>query len=312
MLVSSEHHKAFWVNSGVRPEQITVTGQPRFDIYAQRERSPAPPREVPTVLFLTYDENAYLPIIDRTGLAPWRRMRDETEAVLLDVARGGTARVLFKAHPQPAEDQTEHLAELAGNPGVEILDPRGDVRHYILDSDIVVGFQTTALLESLAAGKHTVYTWWTNEVERYEGDLIPFHRERGALVVAESPRQLQDAIEQGVSAAPQDARALVTRYLGPIDGKAAERSWNELERLVATADPAQVPGRRQRVAAALTSGGAAAAWTVATGLAPVSYSGYRLLRRARGGTVLARSDFEEQLALRRRGAVQRLIAASTR
>lgn len=312
MLVSSEHHKAFWVNSGVRPEQITVTGQPRFDIYAQRGQSPVRSGEMPTVLFLTYDENAYLPIIDRTGLAPWRRMRDETEAALVDVARRGTARVFFKAHPQPAEDQTEHLAELAGKPGVEILDPRGDVRHYILDADVVVGFQTTALLESLAAGKPTVYTWWTNEVEHYEGDLIPFHREREALVVAESPRQLQDAIEQGVSPAPQDARALVTRYLGPIDGKAAERSWNELERLVAVAEPARVPARGLRAAAALASVIAAATWTAATVLTPLSYFGYRLLRRARGGTVLARPDFEEQLALRRGRAVQRLIAASTR
>ena len=186
------------------------------------------------------------------------------------------------------------------------------MRHYILDADVVVGFQTTALLESLAAGKPTVYTWWTNEVEHYEGDLIPFHREREALVVAESPRQLQDAIEQGVSPAPQDARALVTRYLGPIDGKAAERSWNELERLVAVAEPARVPARGLRAAAALASGIAAATWTAATVLTPLSYFGYRLLRRARGGTVLARPDFEEQLALRRGRAVQRLIAASTR
>ena len=149
-------------------------------------------------------------------------------------------------------------------------------------------------------------------MERYERDLIPFHRERGALVVAESPRQLQDAIEQGVSPAPQDARALVTRYLGPIDGKAAERSWNELERLVATAEPAPMPGRGLRAAAALAAGIAAATWTAATFLTPLSYSGYRLLRQARGGTVLARSDFEAQLARRRGRAVQRLMAASTR
>jgi hypothetical protein len=312
MLVSSEHHRDFWVNSGVRPDQITVTGQPRFDIYARRQREPRRSGgDGSTVLFLTYDSNAYLPVIDRTGLEPWRRLRAETEAVLLELAREGIATVQVKAHPQPAEDQTEHLEELGREPGVEILDPRGDVRHYILDADIVVGFQTTALLEALAAGRPSVYTWWTDEVARYEADLIPFHREKDALVVAESPSGLRRAFEASIGAGTnREASELVTRYLGPIDGRAAERCWDEIERLVRAAPRTTATPRRLR--AAVSAAAAAAAWTLASGLLPISYRGYRLMRRSRGGPVLARRAFRDQLQARRRGAVQRLIASSTR
>ena len=34
MTVCSERHKEFWVRAGGDPERITVTGQPRFDVYA--------------------------------------------------------------------------------------------------------------------------------------------------------------------------------------------------------------------------------------------------------------------------------------
>lgn len=312
MLVSSEHHRDFWVNSGVEPHRITVTGQPRFDIYARREGHDRL-SDRPSVLFLTYDVNAYLPVIDRTGLEPWRTLRTETEAVLLELAREGIVEVFVKAHPQPAEDQRAHLAELAHEPDVRILDPRGDVRHYILGADAVVGFQTTALLESLAARRPTIYTSWTDEVERYEADLIPFHREGNALVVADSPAALREAIERSASghADPSAATgdALVTQYLGPVDGQAAKRSWEQLERLVPGA-----PQRRSRPrpTAAVSAAGAAAVWTVARALSPVSYAAYQLLKRARGVPSLSRDAFIDQLEARRRVAVERLIAASTR
>jgi hypothetical protein len=313
MLVSSAHHREFWVNSGVEAHRITVTGQPRFDIYARREGGERL-SDRPSVLFLTYDVNAYLPVIDRTGLEPWRTLRSETEAVLLELGREGIAEVFVKAHPQPAEDQNAHLAELAREPGVEILDPRGDVRRYILGADVVVGFQTTALLESLAAQRPTIYTWWTDDVERYKADLIPFHREDQALNVARSPSALREAIQlivgSGTNVAAATADELVTRYLGPIDGRAAERSWEQLERIVDAAPHPKSLGRRP--AAAASAAASAAAWTLAKGLAPVSYAGYRLLKRARRGPALERAAFRSALEARRRGAVQRLIAASTR
>ena len=196
MLVSSPNHRQFWLNGGVDPDIVTVTGQPRFDLYARPERwrswadMGVELSDKPTVLFLTYDANVYLPIIDRTGMAPWAQLREETESVFLDIARRGLANVLVKSHPQPGEDQSAHLAELAETPGVVHLDPQGDVRHYIASSDVVVGFQTTALMEALAAGRHVIYTWWTDPTREYEGDLIPFHKEPEALEVAHSPAEL--------------------------------------------------------------------------------------------------------------------------
>jgi hypothetical protein len=328
MLVSSEHHRQFWINAGVASDSVTVTGQPRFDIYARPDRRRswnALGIEVPnkpTVLFLTYDSNAYLPIIDRSGLHPWLELRSDTESVLLEIARRGEATILVKSHPQPAEDQTAHLAALAQHPGVSVLPARGDVRDYILNADVVVGFQTTALLEALTAGRPTIYTWWTDPVKQHEDELIPFHRESEALAVADSPAELRRLLEHHLQRGEPpsgDSREMVTRYLGPIDGHAAERCWLQLEGIRAATQltPAgrrlRSRGRSLRLPTAFSSAAAAGAWSVATALAPLSYSAYRFLSRvASRPAPIGAEAFHRELQLRRQSAIDRLVAASTR
>jgi hypothetical protein len=324
MLVSSANHATFWINGGVEPSIVDVTGQPRFDIYA------TPPVEsrtatVPTVLFLTYDVNAYMPVIDRTGMAPWQELRDQTEAVLLDVAGQQRARVLIKGHPQPAEDQTAHLAELGRHQGIEIADPQADVRHLIRNADAVVGFQTTALLESLAAGRPTIYTWWSAAAESYADDLIPFHRETDALDVATSPADLRAVIERALGDADRSqervaaARTLVETYIGPVDGDASARCWTIMARLATAA--AGVPNaerarllarwRRRRWRHLSRAAGEKAIWTAGSSVAGPGYGVYRRVRERIGnGAALDEQAFRRELAERRRMAGERLEAST--
>ena len=323
MLVSSEHHKRFWVNAATDPQIIAVTGQPRFDVYRGAGAPPAwaglgvDVGDRPAVLFLTYDVNAYLPVIDRTGLAPWQRLRDETEATLVELARSGRATVLVKAHPQPAEDQTAHLAELAREPGVIVLDPLGDVRDYLLACDAVVGFQSTALFEALAAGKPVVYTWWTDAVAGMGADLIPFHEHGDALTVARAPAELRAALDAALAgaAAPPASQRLVEEYMGPIGGAGA-RCWTHLLALIASASavgerraqllartPAQRARAQVRAAAELTGWRAAAA-------APAAVHGLlRLAGRLRGRPVPTVAAVTRELDARRRSAAAAWLAA---
>lgn len=330
MLVSSANHRQFWLNGGVDPDIVTVTGQPRFDIYARPERwrgwgeMGVELDDKPAVLFLTYDLNVYLPIIDRTGLSPWAQLRDETEQVLLDIARRGVANVLLKGHPQPGEDQSAHLDRLTETPGVFKLDSQGDVRHYIASSDVVVSFQTTALMEALAAGRHVIYTWWTEPTGQYKEDLIPFHEETEALDIARSPAELGETIEWrlGEPTSPgfrnEAARELVERFLGPIDGFAGERCWAEAEAVVARtgANPARERLTRRRrllkLPMAIAAAGSAAVWGATWALGPLGYPAYRLL-----GVLRRQSDplsprvFRRELRAHRRRARERLVAAAS-
>jgi hypothetical protein len=230
MTVCSERHREFWLRTGAPPERVVVTGQPRFDFYAQ------PPAGAggadPTVLFLSYLVDAYHP---NEGEPAWERLHRETELGLWELARRGW-RVQIKPHPQqPFDAERRRLAAAAGDlrDRVELVDPGADIRPLITGADVVVGFQTTALIEAVAAGRPAAYTGWSEDALAVHEALIPFPEWTGIVENLTAHEQLADTVERirgRRRSATEDelARQVVEEHLGPIDGHACERTLGEL------------------------------------------------------------------------------------
>jgi glycosyltransferase involved in cell wall biosynthesis len=240
MTVCSERHREFWLRAGAAPERVTVTGQPRFDFYAHPERWPASRAdEPPTVLFFSYHVDAYHP--SEGAQAPvWRELHRQTERGLYELAARGW-RVLVKPHPQQsvAGVRRRLRRELPASirSRVQLVSPQADARELIMRAAVVVGFQTTALLEAMLAGKPVVYTGWDEEAHRVASALIPFDRwQRGIDVVrdaAELAATIEAAHRRPVDPATMDfRRAVVAEQLGPVDGRAAERTLTVLRGVV--------------------------------------------------------------------------------
>lgn len=230
MTVCSERHKRFWVRAGAAAERIVVTGQPRFDFYSRLRDAPtraggAPGREEqasagkPSALFLSYAVDAYHPS-EGGGEATWGELRRQTEEGLRELVRRGW-RVLVKPHPQQPLD--------GSGGGMIELDPQADVRPLIAAADVVVGFQSTAMLEAMLAGRPVLYTAWDGAAQGLDDQLIPFHRWEREIAVVRRAADLPDAaVAARASTCPPDVlrrrREIAERYLGPLDGFAAERT----------------------------------------------------------------------------------------
>ena len=245
MTTGSQKSRDFWVASGANRERVSVVGQPRFDYYRRSERWPArPDGEKPTLLFLSYDLDAY---DEERGLGgahrPWQRIHLETEDVLKEIAAGGRTRVLVKPHPQQSAEALAAIARrLEHVPGLKLLHGGADTRDLVVTSDVIVGFQTTALAEAMAAGKRVIYTFWTEAVEQAKHLLLPFHELAACIDVATSPEDLRRRLASPPDGGPTEAQmrermAFVEEYLGPIDGHASERVWRVLEERVAATPP---------------------------------------------------------------------------
>jgi hypothetical protein len=247
MLVCSAHQKQFWLNAGADGNKIVVTGQPRFDFYSRPDLwqtiekiGIAVPASRPSILFFSYDLGAYSP---NGVVAPtWTQLRTETEEVLIGLAQQGCYNIIIKPHPQqqgiPA--YRDYLRALAGNQWdktVQLLPGDGDARQLIVNANVVVGFQTTALFEALAAGKHVVYTFWSTPAHEFVADLLPFHEMEGALTVACSPSDLRRLLlsmsESQLDVQLPKRQSEVVKQLGPLDGHAAERCLKLIEEYVA-------------------------------------------------------------------------------
>tara|TARA_R110002095_G_scaffold203663_1_gene185749 strand:- start:1260 stop:2597 length:1338 start_codon:yes stop_codon:yes gene_type:complete len=238
MTINSERHKSFWVSTGADPESITVTGQPRFDDHvrvSEAERRPGPPR----ILFLSYVSTAYLPIT--SDLKSWSQLHTESLEVLAEAARTG-AEVVVKPHPQQDEVALQEVRDARARLGdcdgsFELVGGRLDTRKLIHDADVVVGFQTTALYEAVIAGKPVIYTNWTVPPD-VEPRLLDYEGFGEALVTVRTPQAFRDAlvgrldaIRAGTPPPAMDpgAKQHAEFQLGPLDGKACERTWHVLE-----------------------------------------------------------------------------------
>ena len=222
MTVCSERHKQFWIRAGIDPELVAVTGQPRFDLYAlsvERKMSGKP-----RLLYLTYDDVAYLPTED--GLifdGTWRDLRLETERILSEFSDVYEIRV--KQHPQQV------IGDTALNAAVVEVDRFADTRHLILDSDLVVGFQTTALYEAVVCGKPVVYPAWGSTFDVVKRTLCRFEEIPGMINWATSEDHFRGILGAGLNGLSRSSKegleeALI--HLGPIDGQASERTLKYL------------------------------------------------------------------------------------
>ena len=230
MTVCSERHKRFWVRAGADAARIDVTGQPRFDFYCHPQRWPRR-RPEPTVLFFSYLLDAYHPT-EGDAAPVWDRLHRETEAGLWELAREGW-QVVIKPHPQQpvAELEARLRRELGPELAQRVRLAGGgeDARRLIVTSDVVVGFQSTALIESMAAGVPVIYTGWDSQAGALRERLIAFHEWDGALTVVREAGALAGAVRharQHPSVAGGAARraAILDEELGPIDGQAAARA----------------------------------------------------------------------------------------
>ena len=176
MTVCSPRQREFWIRAGTDPGLIEVTGQPRFDMYASS--SPVTTSRRPKVLYMTYKLDAYVPGVGRgMGLRTWESLRTETEAALIELARSGGCNVVVKVHPQQDyRAEAARLSALAGpawNRSLRIAVQDTDTRELITATDIVVGFQTTALYEAVAARKRVIYAAWATSTSTIETGSSP-------------------------------------------------------------------------------------------------------------------------------------------
>lgn len=239
MAVCSERHREFAIRCGAIPETVSVTGQPRFDVYARAREIGPPGGRPPRLLYLSFDDLAYLPAdAERTGLGTWRPLRHEVEGVLARLAEAGTWHVVAKTHPQQLA-----LDDRLG-PSVERA-PRGaDTRRLIMDADAVLGFQTTALFEAAVAGRPILYAGWGPVYDEMLSLLIPFHEHPELLTRVASADELRARLEAGdptlLPVPGPSAQALAEEHLGPVDGHATERVL-EIVRAYSGAGPERPP-----------------------------------------------------------------------
>ncbi len=250
LLVWSERQRQFWIRAGAPEGRIAIVGQPRSDFFFNRARwisKGALGLEAARrmVLFFTFDVDAYINIypaeeVQREGLT-WEPLRDEAHQVLVAFARTHPdLDIVVKAHPQQADIAAVREAFAGAKLGnIKVMDGAGISNHLIVNADLIVGFQTTALIEAMLTDKPVIYTQWGPTEAKLRHDLIPFDACDG-LEHARSAEHLVQLLEawsagRPIRGAPAARRKFTDEYLH-ADGMVANRLKQALMRIYEASD----------------------------------------------------------------------------
>jgi len=243
--VWSESQREFWKTIGVAEQRITVAGQPRSDLFFSEHRHDVDayfPKVQPLVSVFSLDDAAYLPreALDR-GIS-WMRLKRQTLDVVDRLAEAyPNQNFLVKAHPQQRD--LDELRARYSRDNLVVVGGAAIANELIQRSDLIIGFQTTALIEAMMLDRPVIYTAWDEDYRDCLMDaLLPLHRARG-IVVAHSLADFEAICRRVLSgdrsdfacsdAEVQERHAFVNRYFHQPDGHVCERIWADLVRFIA-------------------------------------------------------------------------------
>jgi len=232
--VYNADERASIVASGLAASaDVAVVGCPRMDVL-HRQRTDRDLRErsedAPVILFaIDVHAGTWTPYDDRqeVGAPVWTELARATEVAFLASARRHPERkFVLKAKIGREQQQLGRLP--AGVPtNVEII-AGGIGTDLIRHAGVVIGFNSTVLLEAIASGVPTLMPRFAEAsepgAERWIFDL------GGAVTAVADPERLADAIDAALAEGPTrelspEAVAALERYVGNADGGAGARAW---------------------------------------------------------------------------------------
>jgi hypothetical protein len=230
-------HREVWERAGLSPPLVRVVGMPRSDFFFHPQRHARPeslglPAGKKLVTFFTYEGNVYL-TSDSKGRPigkPWLGMRQSTHQALIALARQRPdVHGVVKCHPQ-SQEIDEIRAELAEAPAnLTVMLGASTASNLIVNSAVVIGFQTTAMIETMLTSTPIIYTGWAEEHDRYLDWLIPLPQS-GACFLPGSGEELFDLTSRlldGRTTVPESMlrsrQAFAARYFHDARGVTTER-----------------------------------------------------------------------------------------
>ena len=238
-IVWSENKRDFWINTGVKKEEIEIVGQLRSDLLKTLKKKKlnlfTDEKNKPLIVFFTYMLDAYIPKkFYHEEHFSWKELRNESHDILKKIAiKYENINFVIKCHPQQLDIESIKR-EFQSFKNVKVLAGASISNQLLMNADLVLGFQTTALIEAVALEKPTIYTFFSKSVEKFQDGILPFH-EYDAFRVARSKEELNAMIEDFIEKDfknemnKESRERLLKKYLNNPDGNVGKRVLRFLE-----------------------------------------------------------------------------------
>lgn len=244
MTTSNPIHYNYWQEINQSEDSLALTGDLKSDIWKNRSRCrgrseihPSLHEEQTLLLYFAFGPKSYI----NRSLFPdmdddWSVLRQAHFEVLHQIATEYPDSVQIVIKSGHTDDFTS--ADIPDCENVLELDNQYSALELIINSDIIVGFQTTAMIESMFTESPIIYPAWGDLHDSVVDELIPLHETRGishASSQTEFEELLRSHLESPSStlgdetmAAREEFRSEYYYHVGSV----ADRTYAALEELV--------------------------------------------------------------------------------
>lgn len=248
IFVWSERQRQYWSMAGAPEEQITVVGQPRTDLLHSENRDEVQSffaRRQPLITLFSYmtDVHIFPELFPETAHLKgnaWQVMKTETHDFLASMAEAYPHyNFVFKAHPQ--QPDLRELRQKYDRDNLRVLGGASVAAELIKRSELIIGFQTTALIEAMFMGRRIVYTCWDPHYTELIPHCLPIHEARGivvartAAVFGDTVRRFLEGDTSAFDFSSDDLAArdsFVDQYFYRPDGRVSQRFFDEIGKML--------------------------------------------------------------------------------
>lgn len=246
ILVWSNRQKKFWELAGAESNQIRVVGQQRSDFWFSKEDweniqeiIPDINPDYPIVLFFSFMKSAYIaPQLYYKGEVSWDELFYDTHKSIIELAQNNEdINFIIKTHPQQKFNDKKIIQYINSLENIFLEKGAKISNHLIVNSDVVAGFLTTALIESMVCGKPIVYPFWGDVKEKWSENVIPFHKSK-ALYITKNKEDFKNNIMYALrnpeipKKQEKNRRNFINEFFNKCNGKSSLRTIRAINEII--------------------------------------------------------------------------------
>lgn len=250
IIVHNNVSKKMFVESGfANPDIVSINGVLRMDDFIKKiknKKETGKHRKRVTLFYFNYD-NSNEGFSTEFGYSPPGvpyELYKDTNLALINLAKmHPDIDVVIK--PKPKDYESGHFQKLIKEEGVDLaviknysIEPNANVHNLILGSDVIIGLQSTAILESAIAGKVIIMPYYEKFRKSEWSDRFGYRNYLGLFKVASDSKELLHLIHESFSrrVIPDDVQRkrndLFEEYISSLNGNAANLYLDTIKKVM--------------------------------------------------------------------------------
>jgi len=257
LTTQSYMHKDLFVRAGFPEDKIIVNGSIQSDYWKKRvlwkNLEQIDKRLNPNlikILFFAFGERTYMNFYYENEIRTWSLLSKDLNDVFLEILERfeGQIQIIYKFSDKLIRDKSNDF-ERFKQKSQKFIDNEyllligGSTFSYDLmrNSDIIVGFQTSGMIEAMNTDRPILYTAWGDLYDSIKETLLPINT-KGCVIECSSKKdfynKISDCINDRLSnlnppTFSKEARLdLVSKYFSNSDGYVAERLTNLISEII--------------------------------------------------------------------------------